>query len=55
MLKLAELENYHKPKSSIFEIESNRGDRLEILHWSGSFSVLFTGSYNDFELINRTR
>ena len=34
---------------------SDRGGRLEILHWSGSFSSLFVEKYNDFVLIDGTR
>ena len=40
MLKLVELGNSHSSKGSVFEIASDKGDRLEILHWDGSLSSL---------------
>ena len=36
MLKLVELGISHKFKGDFFEMTSNKGDRLEILHWVGS-------------------
>ena len=32
MLKLVELGNFHKPNGEVFELASNRGGRLQILH-----------------------
>ena len=52
MLKLVELGNYHSSKGSVFEMASNIGGRLEILHWSDSFTSLFVDKYNDFVLID---
>ena len=52
MMKLVELVNYHKSKGGVFEILSSRGDRFEILHWSGSISFLFIERYSDFVLID---
>ena len=52
MMRLVELVNDHKSKGGIFEILSSRGDRLEILHWSGSFSFLFIDRYSDLVLID---
>ena len=54
MLKLVELVNYHKPKGNTFEMVSDRGGRLETLHWVGSFSSLFIEKYSDFVLIDGT-
>ena len=34
---------------------SDRGGRLDIFHWSSSFSSLFVEKYNDFVLIDGTR
>ena len=34
---------------------SDKGGRLEILHWAGSLSSLFVDEYNDFILIDGTR
>ena len=33
---------------------SDRGSRLETLHWSGSFSSFFIEKYSDFILIDGT-
>ena len=55
MMKLVELGNSNKFKDCVFEITSDRGGRLEILHWLGSFSVSFIGSCNDFVLIDGIR
>ena len=41
MLNLVELRNYNSSKGGLFEIASDRGVVLEILHLSGSFSSLF--------------
>ena len=38
----------------MFELASTGGGRLEILHWSGSFSSLFVEHYNDFLFIDGT-
>ena len=48
VLKLVELGKYHSSKGGLFEMASDRSGRLEILHWSGSFSSLFVEMYNDF-------
>ena len=52
ILKLAELGNYHSSKGGVFEIASDRGDRLETLYWSGSFLSLFMEKYSCFMLID---
>ena len=54
MLKLVELGNFHSSKCGVFEMASDKGGRLEILYWSGSFSSLFVDKYNDFVLIDGT-
>ena len=54
MLKLVELGNYHSFEGVVFEMVSNRGDRLETLHWSVSFSSLFIEKYSDCILIDGT-
>ena len=54
MLTLVELGNYHNSKRGVFEMASDKGCRLEILYWSGSFSSLFVDTYNDFVLIDGT-
>ena len=41
ILKLVELENYHSSKGGVFETASDRGGKLETLHWPGSFSSSF--------------
>ena len=33
---------------------SDKGGRLEILHWAGSLSSMFVDKYNDFILIDGT-
>ena len=38
----------------MFELTSNRGGRLQILHWSGSSSSFFIDIYSDFVLIDGT-
>ena len=53
-LKLVELGNYHSSKGSVFEMDSDKGGRLENFHWSGSFTSLFVDKYNDFVLIDGT-
>ena len=55
MLKLVELGNYHSSKGGLFEMASDRGGRLKILHWLGFFSSSFVEKYNDFVLIDGTR
>ena len=40
MLKLVQLGNSHRSNSALFEMASDRGGKLEILHWSGSFFLL---------------
>ena len=55
MLKLVEIGNSHRSKGGLFEMVSDRGGRLEILHWSGFFSSLFVEKYNNFVLIDGTR
>ena len=52
---MVELGNSRSSKGGLFEMVSDRGGRLEILHWSGSFSSLFVEKYNDFVLIDGTR
>ena len=52
ILKLVELGNYHSSKGVLFEMASDRGGRLEILHWSGSISSLFVEKYNNLILID---
>ena len=47
MLTLVELGNYHSSKGGLFEMVSDRGGILEILHWLGSYSSLFVEKYND--------
>ena len=54
MLKLDELVNYHSSEGGVFEMASDRGGRIETLHWSGSFSSLFIEKYSDFILIDGT-
>ena len=54
MLKLVELGNSHSSNGALFEMASNRGGRLEILHWSGSFFSLFVEKYNNFIFIDGT-
>ena len=54
MLKLLELDNSHSSKGGVFEMASDKGGRLEILHWDGSLSSLFVDKYNDFVLIDGT-
>ena len=38
ILKLLELDNSHGSKGGVFEMVSDKGGRLEILHWVGSLS-----------------
>ena len=54
MLKLVQLGNSHRSNSALFEMASDRGGKLEILHWSGSFFSLFVEKFNDFILIDGT-
>ena len=54
MLKLVELGNSHKSKGGVFEMTSDKGGRLEILHWAGSLSTMFVDKFNDFILIDGT-
>ena len=54
MLKLVELGNFHSYKGGVFEMASDKGDILEILHWAGSLSSLFVDKYNDLILIDGT-
>ena len=54
MLKLVELGNSHKSKGGVFEMTSDKGGRLEILHWVGSLSSMFVDEFNDFILIDGT-
>lgn len=55
MLKLVKLGNFHKPNGRLFELASDRGGRLDALHWSGSFLPLFIHIYSDFVRIGETR
>ena len=43
MLKLVELDNSHSSRDGVFAMASDKGGRLEILHWFGSFfsAVIF--------------
>ena len=52
MLKLVKLGNYHSSNGGLFEMVSDRGSRLEILHLSDSFFSLFVVKYNDSILID---
>ena len=55
MLKLVELGNSHKSKGGVFEMSSDKGGRLEILHWAGSLSTMLVDKFNDFIIIDGTR
>ena len=54
MLKLVELGNSRSSKGRVFDMASDKGRRLEILHWSDSFSSLFVDKFNNFVLIDGT-
>ena len=32
--------NYHKSKGGIFEMTSDKGERLETFHWSGPYKIV---------------
>ena len=55
MFKLVELGNCHNFKDGVFEMASDKGGKLETLHWSDSFSSFFIEKYSDFILIDGTR
>ena len=50
-----DISNCHKPNGGIFETTSDKGGRLEILHWSSPCSKLFVPNYSDFLLIVGTQ
>ena len=52
MIKLIDIGNCYKSKGGIFEITSDKGGRLEILHWSVPYSKLFVPNCSDFLLID---
>ena len=54
MLKLVEWGNSHSSKGGVFEMISDKGGRLEILHWARSLSSLYIDKYNDFIPIDDT-
>ena len=54
MIKLMDIGNYHKSKRGIFEMNSDKGGRLEILHWSSQYSKLLVPNCSDFLLIDGT-
>ena len=54
MIKLMDIGNCHKSKRGIFEMTSDKGGRLETLHWPSPYSILCVPNYSDFLLINDT-
>ena len=49
-----ELGNIHKSKEGIFEMTSDNGGHLEMLHWSNPLSKSFVPDFSDFETIDGT-
>ena len=54
MIKLMELGNIHKSKKGIFEMTSDNGGRLELLHWGNLLLKTFVPVLSDFVLIDGT-
>jgi len=51
---LVELGNSYRSKGGVFEMASDKGGRLDILHWADSLSSMFVDKYNDIILIDGT-
>ena len=54
MIKLMDIGNYHKSNGCIVEMTSDKGGRLEILHWSGLCSKKIVHNYSVCLLIDGT-
>ena len=54
MIKLMDIGNCHKSKGGIFQMTTDKGGRLETLHWSGPYSKLFVSDWSNFLLIDCT-
>ena len=54
MIKLIELDSFHKFKGGIIEMTSDNGGCLETLYYSSRFSKYFVHKYSDFVLIDGT-
>ena len=47
MVKLVVLGNSHKQKGRVFELESDKGGRLETLNWSNYLSSSIISKHDD--------
>ena len=54
MIRLVVLDNSHKFKDGLFELESDKGERMDTLYWSNFLSSSFLSKYDDFGLVYST-